>query len=70
MTPFNNLLLNLYFKNLIVGLLILYVLNIYVNFNSNQMLFIIQFINSPFMHYFNLQKLKFNQLIDDMTIDL
>ena len=70
MTPFNNLLLNLYFKNLIVGLLILYVLNIYVNFNSNQMLFIIQFINSSFMHYFNLQKLKFNQLIDDMTIYL
>ena len=57
-TPFNNLLLNSYFKNLIVGLFILYVLNIHVNFNSNKMLFIIQLINLFFMHNFRPQKLK------------
>ena len=55
----NNLLLSLYFENLNVGLYVLYVLNMHANFHVNQMLFIIQSINSSFMHYFKLQKLKF-----------
>ena len=38
-TPPNNLLLNLYFKNLIVELHILYVLNMHANFHVNRMLF-------------------------------
>ena len=66
----NNLLMNLYFENFIVGLHILYVLNMHVKFHTNQMLFIIRSINSSFMYYFKLQKPKFIQLIDDMTIDL
>ena len=40
--------------------------NIYVN----QLLFIIRFIKSYFIQYFKLQKLKFKQLIDYMTIDI
>ena len=53
-TPLNNLLLNLYFENLIVGLLGLYILNIHAKFYENQMLFIIQFIISFSMYYFKL----------------
>ena len=52
--PLNNLLLNLYFENLIIGLLGLYVLNIYAKFYENQMLIIIQFIISFSMYYFKL----------------
>ena len=36
-----NLLLNLYFENLTVGLYILYVFNMYVNFYTNQISFTI-----------------------------
>ena len=36
-TPFNNLLYNLYIENLIVELHILYVFNIHVNFHVNRM---------------------------------
>ena len=61
--------MNLYFENFIVGLHVLYVLNMHVNFHTIQMLFTIRSIKSSFMHYFNLQKLEFIQLIDDMTID-
>ena len=50
----NNLLMNLYFENFIVGLHILYVLNMHVKFHTNQMLFIIRSINSSFIHYFKL----------------
>ena len=50
----NNLLMNLYFENFIVGLHILYVLNMHVKFYTNQMLFIIRSINSSFIHYFKL----------------
>ena len=53
-TLLNNLLLNLYFENLIVGLLGLYILNIHAKFYENQMLFIIQFIISFSMYYFKL----------------
>ena len=62
--------MNLYFENSTVGLHVLYVLNIHANFHTNWMLFTIQSINSSFMYYFKLQKPKFIQLIDDMTIDL
>ena len=68
--PPNNLLMNLYFDNSTIGLHILFVLNMYANFHTYRILFIIWFINSSFMHYFKLQKLEFIQLIDDMTIDL
>ena len=69
-TPPNNLLINLYFENFIVGLHVLYVLNMCSKFHTNRMLFTIQSINSSFIHYLKLQKLEFIQLIDDMTIDL
>ena len=39
--PPNNLLMNLYFKNSTIGLHVLYVLNMYANFHTNQMLFTI-----------------------------
>ena len=61
--------MNLYFENSIVGLHVLYVLNMHANFHTIQMLFTICSIKSYFMHYFKLQKLEFIQLIDDMTID-
>ena len=69
-TPPNNLLINLYFENFIVGLHVLYVLNMCSKFHTNRMLFTIQSINSSFIHYLKLQKLEFIQLIDDITIDL
>ena len=50
----NNLLMNLYFKNLTFGLHVLYVLNMHTNFHTNWMLFTIQSLNSFFMHYFEL----------------
>ena len=42
----------------------------YANFHTNQMLFIIQSINSSFMFYSKLQICEFKQLIDGMTTDL
>ena len=69
-TSTNNLLLNSYFKNSTVELHVLYVLNMHTNIKTNQFLFIIQSINSSFMHYFKLQKLEFKQLIDNMTINI
>ena len=59
----------LYFENLIVGLYVLYILNMYANFHINHMLFNIRSINSYFIHYFKLQKLDFKQLIYNMTIN-
>ena len=56
--------MNSYLENPIVGLYILYVLNMHANFDVNQMLFAIRSINSYFMYYFKLQKLEFKQLID------
>ena len=53
-----------------VGLHVLYVFNIHVNFYTNQMLFTIQSKNSYFMQYCKLQILEFKQLIDDMTINV
>ena len=67
--PPNNLLMNLYFESSIVGLHVLYVLNMHAKFHANWMLFTIRFINSSFIHCFKLQKLKFIQLIDVMTIN-
>ena len=68
-TPPNYLLMNLYFVNFTVGLHVLCVLNMHAKFHTNQMLFTIRSINSSFIHYFKLQKLKFIQLIDNMNID-
>ena len=53
-TPPNNLLMNLYFENFIVGLHVLYLLNMHINFHINWMLFTIRSIYSSFMHYFKL----------------
>ena len=68
-TPPNNLLLNSYFENLTIGLHILCVFNMSANFYTNQILFTIRSINSYFMQYCKLQKLKLKQLNDDMVID-
>ena len=62
--------MNLYFENFIIGLYVLYILNMHANFHTNWMLFTIRFINSSFMHYLKLQKLELIQLIDDMTMNL
>ena len=45
------MILNLYFKNIIIELHILYVLNMPANFLVNQMLFTMQSINSSFINY-------------------
>ena len=66
----NNLLMNLYFENSTVELHVLYVLNMHAKFHTNRMLFTIRSINSSFIRYYKLQKLKFIQLIDRMTIGL
>ena len=68
-TPPNYLLMNLYFVNFTIGLHVLCVLNMHAKFHINQMLFTIRSINSSFIHYFKLQKLKFIELIDNMNID-
>ena len=57
----------IYIENFSVELHILYVLNMHANFHVNWMLFTIQSINSSFMHCFNLQKLEFKHMIDDMV---
>ena len=46
------------FENLIVKFHVLYVLNMYINFHSNKMLFTIWLINLFFIHNFRLQKLE------------
>ena len=46
------------FENLIVEFHVLYVLNMYINFHSNKMLFTIRLINLFFIHNFRLQKLE------------
>ena len=54
-----------------VGLYVLYVLNMHVKFCLNRMLFIIQLKNIIFMHNFLPQKLEnFKHTIDDIVIDL
>ena len=65
-----DLLLNLNLEIVIVGLHILYIINMHTNFHVNRMLFTIISIISSAMHYFKLQKIEFKQLIDDMTIDI
>ena len=62
--------MNFYFENSIIGLHVLYILNMHANFHTNQMLFIIRFLKLSFYALFKLQKLEFIQLIDDMTIKL
>ena len=47
-TPLNNLLLNSYFGNLVIGLHVLYVFNMHANFYTNRMLFTISSINKFF----------------------
>ena len=49
---------------------VLYVLNTYVKFRINRMLFIIRFINLFFMHNIRLQNFEFKYLIDDIAINL
>ena len=59
-TPPSYLLLNSYFKNRTVELLVLYMLNMHVNFHANWMLFILWSINSTFMNYFKHKNLNLN----------
>ena len=56
LTKKNNIFI--YFENPTVGVLVLHVLNIYIKFYVNQMLFTIRFINLFLMHNFRLQKLE------------
>ena len=60
----------MYIENPSVELHVLYVLNIHTNFHINQLFFTIQSINSYFIHYFKLQNLEFQQLINNMVIDI
>ena len=48
----------IYFRNLIVKVYVLYVLNKHIKFHVNKMLFIIRSINLFFIHNFKLQKLE------------
>ena len=59
-----------YFENLTIRLYILYIINTYIKFYVNQVLFTIRFINfflCIILYYINL---KFKYLIDNMAIDL
>ena len=49
---------------------VLYVLNMYVKFRINRILFTIRFINLFFMHNIRLQNFEFKYLIDDIAINL
>ena len=51
-------LLNVNFKNLTVKLHVLYILNLYVKYCSNRVLFIIQSINLFLMHNYLPQKIE------------
>ena len=57
-TPLNNLLMNIYFKNSTAGLHVLYIyiyiLNMRANFHTNKILFSIRSISSSFIYYFKL----------------
>ena len=53
-----NKIITVIFENLIVEFHVLYVLNMYINFHSNKMLFTIWLINLFFIHNFRLQKLE------------
>ena len=55
-----------YFENLTIKLYVFYVLNTYIKFYVNWILFIIRFINLFFMH----KNLKFKYLINNIIIDL
>ena len=55
-TEKNNIFID--FENPTIGVHVLYVLNMYIKFFVNQMLFTIQFINLFLMHNFILQKLE------------
>ena len=50
--------MSIYFENLIIELYVLYILNKYVKFRVNWILFTIRYINLIFVHNFRLQKLK------------
>ena len=50
--------LSVNFKNLVDEFHVPYVLNMYIKFRSNQMLFTIRSINLLFVHNFRLQKLE------------
>ena len=68
----NNMATN--FENLLVRLYVLYILNIYIKFCVNRILFNIQFINLFFIHNFILPKkkkktLNFKNLIVNIAID-
>ena len=57
-TPIEKNNMFIYFGNLTVGMPVLHVLNMYIKFYVNQVLFTIRFINLYLMHNFRLQKLK------------
>ena len=57
------------FKNLTVKLHVFYILNLYVKFCSNRLLFIIQSINLFLMHNYLPQKIEIKHDIDDIVID-
>ena len=68
--------MNSYFKHSTITLNVLYIFNIHTDFLVNWILFTFQSINSTFMHFFKLQKLKFKlqklkfkQLIDSIAIN-
>ena len=47
-----------YFENLTIRLYIVYILNIYIKFRVNPILFIIRSTNLYFLHNFRFQKLE------------
>ena len=53
-----NKIITVIFENLIVEFHVPYVLNMHINFRSNQMIFTIWLINFFFIHNFRLQKLE------------
>jgi len=62
--------MNSYIENPTIGLHVLYILNMQLIFIPIGFYLPILSINLSFMYYFELQKPKFKQLIDNMAIDI
>ena len=62
-TPNNKINMTIYFKNLTIRLHVLYILNIYIKFRANRMLFITRFINLFLRIITDYKNLKFKYLI-------
>ena len=58
-----------YFKNIIVELYVIFVLNTHVKFRVNRMLFIILFINLFLCMILSCKNLKFKHLINNIAIN-